>query len=577
MSAPVVVLKFGSSVLRGLADLPEAVNEVYRHYRAGARVVVVASALGSTTDELLEKARALAADSEHAEPEPEALAALLATGERAAVEYLTLALQAAGLPARSLPPERAGLCVAGTTLDAAPVAVDSVALKRELARHSILVLPGFVGLDQEGRLALLGRGGSDLSALAFAAALGAERCLLLKDVDGLYERDPALPGPPPRRFGALPFARALALEEGVVQHKAIRYAALCGTSFEVGGVGHDETTRIGPAAARFAARPAPRPLRVALAGLGVVGGGVLTELRRARARFELVGVASRSMERLAPWPEARLLWTGEPLELLERSPDVFVELTGAHEAEAWIRCALARGIHVVSAHKELLARRGVELGVLANASRVTLACSAAVGGALPALECVQRLATRGPLARIEGVLNATTNYLLTLAEDGLSLSEALARARARGLVEREPARDLDGHDALAKLVLLVRAGFGVDLDPESLPRARLDEGLFAAARRAHAGGACLRLVARAHTLGTRVTAELIAVRLPARHALAARGLENRLCVTHIDGTSESLRAAGAGRGPTTVSVLADLLDLWRAQRPAQSAARRVRA
>jgi homoserine dehydrogenase len=227
----------------------------------------------------------------------------------------------------------------------------------------------------------------------------------------------------------------------------------------------------------------------------------------------------------------------------------------------------------VSAHKALLARRGAELELLAEENGAVLRSSGAVGGALPALECVRRVAARGPLQRIDGVLNATSNLLLTLGESGGSLAEGLERARALGLVERDPIHDLDGTDAVAKLVLLVRAGFGVELDPDGLPRVSVDEPLLAKARRARAGDGCLRLVARACRAGARVTAELAAVRLGARHALAARGLENRLVVTACNGESEVLRATGAGRGPTRVAVLADLLDLWRAQGAAQLAAR----
>lgn len=572
MKAPIVVLKFGSSVLRSLADLPEAVHEIYRHWRAGKRVVAVVSALGNTTDELLGRARGITR-----EPAPEALAALLASGERAAVEYLALALQESGLPARSLAPERAGVRVAGPTLDSEPAAIDAAALERLLVLHPILVLPGFVGLDEEGHIALLGRGGSDLTALALAAALGAERCLLLKDVDGLYERDPALPGPEPRRFATLTYADALALDEGIVQRKAIRHAERTGTVFEVGRIGGLAPTRIGPGSTRAGRSGAPRTLRVALAGLGTVGAGVLRELRRTPERFAIVGVSSRSRERLEGFDLPRELWHADPRELLERRPDVLVELTGAREAEAWIRTALARGIDVVSAHKELLARRGGELETLAAVTGASLACSAAVGGALPALECVRRQAAAGPIARIEGVLNATTNLLLTLGEEGATLAQALERARALGCAETDVERDLDGRDARAKLALLVRGAFGVVLDPDELPTVRLDARLLAEARRARAGDGCLRLVARAACSGTRIQAELAAVRLPARHALAARGAENRLLVTRADGAREWLVAAGAGRGPTTVAVLADLLELTRVSGPGGRERQAVRA
>ena len=467
--------------------------------------------------------------------------------------------------------------VAGSTLDSEPVAIDAPALERALAAHPILVLPGFLGLDEEGRIALLGRGGSDLTALALAAALGAERCVLLKDVDGLYARDPAAPGPQPKRFAELAYANALALDEGIVQQKAIRHAARTGTAFEVGRIGGIAPTRVGPTRTRTGSGERPRVLRVALAGLGTVGAGALRELRRTPERFAVVGVSSRTPEKLEDFDLPREVWYADVRELLERKPDVLVELTGAPEAEAWIRTALARGIDVVSAHKELLARRGAELEQLAAAAGATLSFSAAVGGALPALECVRRHAASGAIARVEGVLNATTNVLLTLGEDGASLAEALERARALGLAEADVERDLDGRDALAKLVLLARAAFGVALDPSELATVRCDAKLLGEARHARAGDGCLRLVASARCDGTRVLAELAAVRLGARHPLAARGTENRLLVTRADGTSELVVAQGAGRGPTSVAVLADLLELTRKHGKTVLARQAVRA
>src|SRR6185436_17756424 len=106
-------------------------------------------------------------------------------------------------------------------------------------------------------------------------------------------------------------------------------------------------------------------------------------------------------------------------------------------------------------------REHASFEALAAASGARLACSAAVGGALPALECVERLAARGPIRALAGVLNATSNLVLELAGEGASLAEALREARRRGLAEADAARDLDGRDAAAKLALLARAAFGV--------------------------------------------------------------------------------------------------------------------
>jgi homoserine dehydrogenase len=553
--------------LRSARDLPDAVHEIYRHLREGKRVVAVVSALAGTTDDLLRSARMAAPT-----PDPARLASLLATGERAAVELVALALARAGLPVHALAPEHFGPWVVGPTLEADPIAIDTEALQRCLGERPILVLPGFVGIDGERRIAVLGRGGSDLSALFVADALGAERCILLKDVDGLYERDPALSGPPPRRFERIPFARALELDGRSVQRKAVQFAAARGRTFEVGALNSPQPTCVGTRGIALELPSRSTRLRVVLAGLGTVGLGVARELLRQSGRFELTAVASRTSD---PGLEG-VRWVRDPAQLLAFDADVFVELTGSSAAQGWIRAALASGLDVVTAHKELLAQDWGAIEAFAASSGARLRCSAAVGGALPALETVKRAAARGPLRCIEGVLNATTNFVLCRCEAGASLHEALDAAREAGLVERDVERDLDGRDAACKLVLLAREAFGVELSTARIPRDVVDEALLAQAVAARERGERLRIVARAWQDSTGVGAPVCAARLPAGHALAAQRLENRLQVTSADGASEMWTAAGAGRDATTLSVCADLLELART-REASSAPRAVRA
>src|ERR1700722_15024042 len=172
----VVILKFGSSVLGSCADLLNAVYEIYRWYRDGSRIIVVVSAIGKATETLLEQSRELA-DS----PEPWATAELLATGERTSAAFLGIALDRAGVPARVVNPREIGLEVKGHPLDGEPVAINRKHIDELLAEYPVLVVPGFFGTDAFGRTQLLGRGGSDLTAVFLAVSLGAERIRLLKD------------------------------------------------------------------------------------------------------------------------------------------------------------------------------------------------------------------------------------------------------------------------------------------------------------------------------------------------------------------------------------------------------------
>ena len=127
MSSKITVLKFGSSVLRDESDLPRVVHEIYSRWRHGSQVLVVVSAFGNTTDELLERANAIS-DLPHAR----SVASLLATGEATAAALLGLALDKAGIPVKVLRPEQAGLTTTGETLDSELIDVDDAKLHDDL-------------------------------------------------------------------------------------------------------------------------------------------------------------------------------------------------------------------------------------------------------------------------------------------------------------------------------------------------------------------------------------------------------------------------------------------------------------
>lgn len=245
MRDPVIVLKFGGSVLRDESDLTLGVREIVRWRQRGHRVVAVVSAFEGTTDALLARARAVSPDAD-----ADATAMLLATGELTTASLLTLALTQASVPSWVLGPHAIGLRTRGLAADAEPASINTAAIRDALHDRGVVVVPGFVGVGERGNFTLLGRGGSDLTALFIAAELGAA-CRLIKDVDGLYDRDPALPGPPAARYAALPWAGALALDGGIVQHKAVRLARDRGLAFEVGAFGRDDVTTVGPVEAAW--------------------------------------------------------------------------------------------------------------------------------------------------------------------------------------------------------------------------------------------------------------------------------------------------------------------------------------
>ncbi|MCA9298883.1 MAG: hypothetical protein KDA28_07445, partial [Phycisphaerales bacterium] len=260
-----IVLKFGGSVLTDAKRLRIAVHEIYRWRREGWQVVAVVSALHGRTD-------ALEADL-HPHADPHARASYLASGEREAASLLGVQLDRAGLPASVFGPGQIGLLATGHPLDAHPYDVDRERLRDALDRDGVVVVPGFIANDTDGRIVTLGRGGSDLTALFLAHALDADRCRLIKDVDGLYDDDPARAGA--RRYDAATFEDALDTDGSIVQHKAVHFAIEHERPFELGRCNGTRPTSIGPGPTTFGEPDLPRPLRVAILGHGCVGGGVL--------------------------------------------------------------------------------------------------------------------------------------------------------------------------------------------------------------------------------------------------------------------------------------------------------------
>jgi homoserine dehydrogenase len=549
----VTVLKLGGSVLRGEDDLAQAVHEVYRWAREGP-VVAVVSALNGETDALIARAERVCP-----RPQPAALAALVATGEQAAAALLALALDRAGVPAEVLDAARLGLRTRGDLLESEPIHLNVGALGDVLGSGTVAVVPGFLGRTGDGVISLLGRGGSDYTALFLAHRLGADRCRLIKDTGGLYDRDPALQTGA-RRYSTLSWSDALRLDGGVVQHRAVRFAREQRLSFEVGGWHGGEPTVVGRGPARFDSVSQPSgPWRVALLGLGTVGLGVYRLLEACPGLFEVVGIAVRDPARHREDAPVALLTT-DARSLVDAAEVVVEAIVGEEPAASLAQRALAAGKPVVSANKTLVAARGPELARLAARHDAALRFSAAVGGAVPVLETAERLAATGRLRTIEGALNGTTGFVLDRLAEGHSLPEAVRRAQAAGLAEADPSHDLDGIDLEAKLRVLSRVAFG--REAEIVSRAGIT-GVRPASRGDGEGG-CVRLIGRLDLDGRRVRATVAPERLLPAHPLAGLRDEQNGVVFHLQGAPPVvLRGKGAGRWPTAEAVVADLFDLAR--------------
>jgi len=558
--SPILIMKFGSSILADVDSVPRAVHAIYRHVQRGERVIAVVSALEGETDQLLDMIDRLDADAD-----PYRIASFVGTGETKSALLLSIALERVGLTTQLLNPESIGLLAEGVPLDSDPCKVDVSALRECMSVCQVAVLPGFIACDQQGRTVLLGRGGSDDTALFVAQQLKSG-CRLVKDMDGIFERDPSEPGPTPQRFKSITWADALKVAGKLVQPKAIKFAAQHQMDFEVASIGTTGGTLVGsgPTCLAEDAHPDNGPLRVALFGAGTVGYGIYRALAAHPERFEVMGIAVSGLnKKREDLPQALL--TDDVVSLLDQDVDLTVELMGGCEpARSVITHALSSGQDVVTANKELMANESEELEELAHRNGLLLKCSASVGGGLPAIESIKRISESAHVKSVEGVLNGTCNFILDHLAAGWDFDSAIKAAQDKGFAEADPSFDLSGRDAASKIRILARTAFGANLLDSDVVCQGIENISTASAQSARGKGCEIRLVARCWKENGEVFAEVLPRELPAEHPLAqVRGESNMLRLELETGEELLVSGKGAGRWPTSESVFADLMEIYR--------------
>ena len=225
-----IVQKYGGSSLAGPERLRSAARRVAELARRGHRVLVVVSAQGDTTDWLVEQARLV-----NPEGSTREMDACLAVGEQLSAALMALALESLGIPAVSLTGTQAGIRTDGTYGNARILDIATDRLVKELDSGKVAVVAGFQGMDLEGNVTTLGRGGSDTTAVALAAWLGADKCQIFTDVAGVYDKDPRLFSDAVR-FDRIGYENMLRLiEEGaqVLHVRSVHLAREKGIAIEV--------------------------------------------------------------------------------------------------------------------------------------------------------------------------------------------------------------------------------------------------------------------------------------------------------------------------------------------------------
>lgn len=225
-----IVQKYGGTSLADSGRIQAAARTVADLARQGIQVVVVVSAQGDTTDLMIEKATQVNVRGSAREMD-----AYLAAGEQMSAGLMAMAVGALGIPAVSLTGFQAGIETDGIHGNARILSIQPNRIQRELEMGNVVVVAGFQGMDSEGDITTLGRGGSDTTAVALAAVLKAERCQIFTDVDGVYDRDPRK-YTDARRFGRISYEKMLKLIENgaqVLHDRSVELARDAGMKIEV--------------------------------------------------------------------------------------------------------------------------------------------------------------------------------------------------------------------------------------------------------------------------------------------------------------------------------------------------------
>ncbi len=314
-------------------------------------------------------------------------------------------------------------------------------------------------------------------------------------------------------------------------------------------------------------------LGIGLLGLGVVGGGVLEALQanaqayeqRCGRGLEVRAAAVRDVSSRSALAANGLSLSTDPAEVATRDDlDIIVELMGGETpASECIEAALSAGKSVVTANKEVMAKRGSALLSLAESRGVELRYEASVGGGIPIIGVLQRELQANEVSSVRAIINGTTNYMITaMSRDGLSYADALGDAQRLGYAEADPTNDVDGIDAAYKLAILASLAFHAEVAPNDVYR----EGIRSLAARdfVHARdlGYAIRMLATARRTPTGLDLRVHPTLVPLEDPMA--GVEGVLNAVSVSGDligSVMLEGAGAGSGATSSAVVADILDV----------------
>jgi homoserine dehydrogenase len=322
-----------------------------------------------------------------------------------------------------------------------------------------------------------------------------------------------------------------------------------------------------------------QPLRLGIAGLGTVGGGVVRIIARHAALLErragrpivITAVSARNRSKNRDIDLSPYTWEDDPVALARRSDvDVLIEVMGGSDGPAKhaTEAAIASGKDVVTANKALLALHGQTLAESAEAKGHVIRFEAAVAGGIPVVKALTEGLAGNEIRRVMGVMNGTCNYILTRMENaGLPYDAVFEEARQLGYLEADPNLDVGGIDAGHKLSLLAAIAFGTrvafdKVELEGIGRISIDD-----IHRAADMGYRIKLLGVAQMTGRGLEQRMTPCLVPADSPLGQLQGGTNMVVLEGDSVGQIvLRGAGAGEGPTASAILADVIEIARGTR-----------
>jgi homoserine dehydrogenase len=320
-----------------------------------------------------------------------------------------------------------------------------------------------------------------------------------------------------------------------------------------------------------------KPIHIGLLGVGTVGGGTYTVLKRnqeeiaRRAGREIIVkmIADKDMDKARSLADPGVKVTTDAHEITKNPDiDIVVELIGGQTiAKDLILEAIAHDKHVVTANKALLANHGTEIFAAARAKGVIVAFEAAVAGGIPIIKALREGLTANRITWIAGIINGTANFILSeMREKGLAFEQVLAQAQKLGYAEADPTYDIEGIDAAHKITLMSAIAFGIPVQFNKVYTEGITKLTGEDIRYAEELGYRIKLLGITKRVEKGIELRVHPTLIPIRRLIAnVEGVMNAVVVRGDAVGATLYYGAGAGAEPTASSVIADLVDVTRMQ------------